>query len=177
MTATTLIVMRHAKSSWNSAADSDFDRPLAERGTRDARRMGEWLAGRGREVDRIVSSPALRTRQTVELLLAGWRLKSPPELVWEPSLYLAEVPTILRIVEQALPQALLVVGHNPGLEDLIDYLVADLAQQIEQPKALPTGAIYVLGLGVDGTRIEAGSARLLEHARPKLLGEAGGAKD
>lgn len=164
-----LIVMRHAKTNVESASGDDFSRALTPRGSADAEAMGSWLHGRYPGLDRIVSSTALRTRQTVATVIAAWG-ESPPPTIWDEALYLADLPTLLGVVEQQLPQTTLLVGHNPGLEDLVCYLVADLESRISAPKLMPTSAVYVLELVGRRSPPVAGSAVLLTHMRPSMLG-------
>ena len=164
-----LIVMRHAKSSWESPGMSDFERPLNERGERDATRMGRWLGAAAWQPARILSSPALRPRQTVERVAAG--LAEPPAPDFERALYLADLETLLDQAEAAAEGPLLLVGHNPGLEYLVRHLVTDVERIVETPKVMPTAAVYVLAVQFSGHRLKAGGAKLLAHQRPKNLAE------
>src|SRR5215212_820320 len=115
----TLLLLRHAKSSWDNPSQQDFDRPLAERGKRDAPRMGRALKERGPEPDLIVSSPAVRARQTVEAAInaAGFTAA----LQFDESIYEAGLGELMRVVRN-LPNSsstVLMVGHNPGFEGLV----------------------------------------------------------
>ena len=111
-----LLVMRHAKSDWDSGPGSDFDRPLAKRGERDAPRMGRWLREQALIPDRVVSSPAVRARQTCLLVCEALAIKKG-QIHWEPEIYAAEVTTLLNVLARCpeKTQRLLLVGHNPGL--------------------------------------------------------------
>lgn len=117
---TTLVVLRHAKSAWPDGVD-DEDRPLAARGRRDARAAGRWL----REhvaVDLVVCSPALRTRQTWEHVQA--ELGGAPEFRLDERIYDASLDDLVDVV-RGLPSAagtVLLVGHNPGLTELVHEL-------------------------------------------------------
>lgn len=113
-----LLLARHAKSSWDDAAQSDHQRPLNARGLRDAPRVGAHLRQHGWIPQLALSSDAMRTRQT-------WALMSPelaPEapVTWLHELYLASPSEILGQIAAAPAdcQALLALGHNPGMEDL-----------------------------------------------------------
>src|SRR5262245_33468165 len=97
----TLLLLRHAKSSWESSATADFDRPLAPRGRRDAPRMGRLLADRGPIPDIVVSSPAARARETIDLFLEGGDLELTPK--FEKAIYAASVEALLEVV-QGLPE-------------------------------------------------------------------------
>lgn len=163
-----LIVMRHAKTQLGSLAGDDVSRALTPRGSADALAMGEWLHGQYPALPLIVSSTALRTRQTVAALGAAWG-QTPPMTIWEPALYLADLATLLGVVEARRKQTMLLIGHNPGLEDLVRHLVSDLERSVGSPKIMPTSAAYVLELPSRSGTPAPGSAVLLAHMRPKLL--------
>ena len=115
----TLSLLRHAKSGWDDSVERDFDRPLNQRGWRAARRMGEWFRGDGVRFDRVVASPAVRITQTVEGVEAG--LGSPLAPLWDRRIYMASAASLFDILHET-PDAtdhLLLVGHNPGIEDLL----------------------------------------------------------
>lgn len=151
-----LLVLRHAKSSHGAGAASDFERPLAPRGRRDAARVGRWLAARGLVPDRAVASPALRTRQTLELALEA--LGGPAcEVEWEERLYEADLATLLGVIEaHGAARRLLLVGHNPGLEALVAHLAGGAAAPPEGRKRFPTAALACFRAGA-----------LVELARPR----------
>ena len=168
--ATRLLLMRHAKSDWYSGAGADFLRPLSDRGIRDARRMGQWLAASGHLPERIVSSPSRRTRQTLELLAEGAGTHLLARTDWHDELYHASSATLLSALAKYVPgNDLLVLGHNPGMEELVAYLLGTQLVGELYTKLMPTAAVYVLEV-VDGlTAMSAGCARLLAHQRPKSL--------
>ena len=119
----TLILVRHAKSSWDYPQLSDFDRPLNGRGKRDAPRMGRYLAERSIHADLIVSSPANRAITTANAI-QEYQRSPKPRIVEERSLYHASAATILRVV-QAQPDdvnSLMIFGHNPGFTDCANQL-------------------------------------------------------
>ena len=120
-----LLILRHAKSSWNDASLRDWERPLNDRGRRDAPRVGEWLRDHSRQPDAIITSDAVRARTTAEAVAtaAGYSR----EIVIEPSLYHATPRAVLDVLT-AVPdeaQTVLIVGHNPGLEDLVRQLTGE----------------------------------------------------
>lgn len=118
-----LTLLRHAKSSWKDFQLADFDRPLNKRGRTNAPLMGERLACRGLNPDRIIASPALRARLTAEVVALA--LQHDEESIhWEASIYEADLTTLLTLIRQ-LPDSwrdILLVGHNPGLTELANYL-------------------------------------------------------
>lgn len=118
-----LLLVRHAKSSWKDDALSDYDRPLNKRGQKTAPLMGQLLADKHWQPDRVFSSPATRAKTTAELLLPA--LAIPPDQVdWHAKLYDASVSAIFSVINQAPAscQRLMVIGHNPGIEETIEAL-------------------------------------------------------
>ncbi len=172
MAATTiLVIMRHAKACPADPGTGDFDRPLAERGLADARRMGQWLAARAPGIERVIFSPALRTRQSAELMMAQWPPATRPMAIPEPALYLAGLPELLGAISEHLPATTAIVGHNPGLEYLLTHLLPDVAKQVADRKIMPTAAVYILEVAITDGRIVAGTARLVDQARPARDGD------
>ncbi|HVJ88008.1 MAG TPA: histidine phosphatase family protein [Caulifigura sp.] len=128
----TLLLMRHAKSSWDNPAWTDHDRPLNDRGDRDAPRMAEALKERGLTPTHIVSSTAMRAKTTAEIVAESIGFSG--EIVLEPRLYLATTTDWHFVVKQ-FPEAhetILCVGHNPGLEQLLRKWSGE---EIEMPTA------------------------------------------
>lgn len=123
-----LTLLRHAKSGWDDPVARDYDRPLNDKGKRAAKTMGERARADGLEVDRLIASPALRVQQTLASFFEGLGREIAPE--WDRRIYLASSATLLDILHEtdAGVDHLMLVGHNPGLEDLILDLVADDGQ-------------------------------------------------
>ena len=117
-----LMLMRHAKSDWNSHT-ADIDRPLNSRGSRDAVAMGAYLEQTGLVPDKMIISPARRTRQTAELLLRNLPVDEQQVFV-DRDLYLADIETLSEIVELYADenQRILLLAHNPGMDDMVSYL-------------------------------------------------------
>lgn len=115
----TLSLLRHAKSSGVDLTRDDFDRPLNQRGARDATRMGRFMREHGLVPDLVLCSDAVRARETLTLVLSAFG-GAGPRVVFEPKLYLAEPAAILEVVADvdAGIGHCLVVGHNPGLHAL-----------------------------------------------------------
>ena len=123
----TLTLLRHAKSGWDDSIARDFDRPLNAKGQRAAAAMGRHIRSLGLEFDHVIASPALRVTQTIDHLVTGYGETLAPHS--DRRVYLASAATLLDIVRE-LPNAharVLMVGHNPGLEDLVLLLVPDRA--------------------------------------------------
>ncbi|MDW4906622.1 histidine phosphatase family protein [Streptomyces sp. ADMS] len=140
-----LVVLRHAKSAWPMGVD-DHDRPLGPRGLRDAPAAGRALADADCLPDLALCSTAERTRRTWELAAAEW--DTPPPVRHDPRLYGADVPELLAVVHEVPSETrtLLVVGHNPGLEELVLELAGDaLDDALDNVQVkFPTSAIAVL---------------------------------
>lgn len=118
-----LILIRHAKSSWDDPALDDRDRPLNGRGKRDAPLMGAVLKERGLSPDRIVSSPARRALKTAKSIATA--IGHPVgEIALDERVYLAEATTLLEVIQQFPETARQVVmfGHNPGFTELVNLL-------------------------------------------------------
>ena len=123
----TLVLMRHGKSSWNDIQLSDFDRPLKKRGKQDAPIMGELLCNEGIVPDYVISSPALRCRETVELLSDPLEL-SDDMVDYVEDFYQADTMDYLKAIAD-LPEGfsrIMIVSHNPSLERLLQYLTGDI---------------------------------------------------
>lgn len=121
----TLILLRHAKSGWDDPVARDFDRPLNPKGVRAAVTMGHRAADLGLRPDRMIASPAVRVKETLESFFEGWGRTLEP--VWDRRIYLASAATLLDVIREtdASVDDLMLVGHNPGLEDLVLMLVPD----------------------------------------------------
>ena len=125
-----LLIMRHAESGW-SGVSSDFERTLTERGGNDALRMGEWMRGEGLHPDYILASPAQRAKETVRAVCGALEIDEQ-QIHWEPRIYEAEVEMLLQLLQQ-LPQKasrILMVGHNPGLAEIVQLLTDSYAHRI-----------------------------------------------
>jgi len=162
-----LIVMRHAKSDWDSGATSDFDRPLARRGERDAPRMGRWLREQRYIPQHIVSSPAARARETTIRVVKELGLQQAA-VDWNRALYEADVEDLLEVIANCDAPTTLLIGHNPGLEALVRYL-ARPATLPPEPKVMPTAGVIVLELPEKARRAPRQQSRVVAHMRPRWL--------
>jgi phosphohistidine phosphatase len=157
MSDRTLILLRHAKSDW-STAEPDLARPLANRGRRQAPDAGRWLAANIERVDLAVVSPAVRARSTWDLVSA--ELDVAPPMRIDDRLYGAsdrELLTVLRELPDDL-RTVLVVGHNPGLEDLAALLTGEMTP-------MPTSALAVITVSGSWPTAHPGSAALVAAGR------------
>jgi phosphohistidine phosphatase len=167
----TLLLMRHAKSSWADAAVTDHDRPLAPRGARAAKQIAAHLVSDGIRPDLVLCSSASRAQETLDALLPA--LDDSTDMRIERVLYGADAATILRRLRDVDPSvaSVMVIGHNPGLE----LLAIDLAGDGE-PTALaklrtkfPTGALATLDFDSDWDRLSSGGAHLMRLVLPREL--------
>lgn len=160
----TLLVMRHAKSCWKQAELSDHDRPLNKRGKRDAPRMGRLLRQQGLIPDLILSSTAKRARKTVAAVSKNSGFQG--KIVTTSDLYHAGLDDFRSALTQAPNnfQSVMIVGHNPGLEILVEELSG-------KHERFPTGALAYLSLPI--TRWNdfdiKGDATLVNLWRPREL--------
>ncbi len=168
-TATRLILMRHAKSDWYSGEQDDFLRSLNERGMRDARHMGRWLARENLLPGSILCSPSRRTQQTLEQVSVGAEVALEARTRLVTALYHSDLATLLTVLREAGDASdLMLLGHNPGLEELLDYLVDNKADA-GFSKQFPTAAVYVLEFDVGLPGLARHVARIRYHQRPKML--------
>lgn len=119
----TLLLLRHAKSSWKDAALADFERPLNDRGRKAAGLIGKFIAKQDVNIDLVISSPAVRARETIDLVLRA--AKRSPELRFDQRVYEASPTRLLEITSQIEDdrKSVMLVGHNPGMEELLALLV------------------------------------------------------
>ncbi|MBF0163363.1 MAG: histidine phosphatase family protein [Magnetococcales bacterium] len=172
-----LIIMRHAKSAWDTDAVSDFERPLAKRGLQDAPRMGQWLSDHGLIPDSIVSSPALRAKQTILEVCKVLDIKKKAVL-WDARIYGAGTEELLEVLAELPKQTeiAMIVGHNPGLEMLFEYLVNhDMAlsglEEGGEAGAIKTATIAHLEIANDWSHLTPGCATLVNLISPRQLAE------
>lgn len=154
-----LVIMRHAKSAWPEGV-ADDQRPLAARGRRDAPAAGRWLGEHVPGVGLVVCSPAVRARQTCELVVA--QLPTPPEVRHDERIYDASAGELLDVLRDLPDEArsVLLIGHNPGLEELVAVCTGGA-------RVLKTSAIAVLGASAAWSSAGPGWARLDELATPR----------
>ncbi|NGO70263.1 SixA phosphatase family protein [Streptomyces boncukensis] len=162
-----IVLLRHAKADWPQVAD--HERPLAERGRRDAPAAGEWLAEHGINPQLTYCSTAARTRETWKL--AVQHLPKRPRTVYEDRLYEASPGQIIEIINEAPDEVrdLLVIGHNPGVQAVTDLLAGsgdrDARERIS--RGFPTAAVAVLRYQGPWKSVEPGAAELTDFWSPR----------
>lgn len=160
-------LLRHAKSDWDDLSRRDFDRGLNERGRRGARLIGTHIRDHGVKWERLLASPAVRVKVTLDEAQAG------PAPVWDERLYLADAATIVEVLREHAgeAQAVLVCGHNPGMQDLLLALVPPDAENAlfdEASVKFPTASFAVLELAIDDwAQLDEEAGRIVHFARPR----------
>lgn len=167
-----LLLLRHAKSSWSEPGASDHERPLNRRGQEAAPRIGAYLARHKLVPDCALVSTARRTRETWDLVAA--EAPAAPSATFTERLYDASARTLIEVFRQAAPEAksLLVVGHNPGLQEAAQALIAsgDLDDRERLREKLPTGGLVVIDFAIaDWSKLHTRSGRLERFVVPRTL--------
>jgi phosphohistidine phosphatase len=159
----TLLLLRHAKSSWKEAGLRDFDRPLNKRGLKAAPLIGRFMRRKKIEPDLVLSSPAERARQTASLVVEHGRL--PAETRYDERIYEADVARLLEVVSEIgdAVEEVLLVGHNPGLEELLSRLTG-------ANERMPTAALACIELNAEEwSKLRGAGGRLAWLVKPKEL--------
>jgi len=158
-----LLLLRHGKSDWNIDTD-DFHRPLKRRGIQGAKQVGIWLLEQQLVPDTIISSPAERAIDTAEKACQMMRLNEQC-IHQEQRLYDANLEILIQILSQLsnIAQRVLLVGHNPGLAELLIYLAGKIP---EDHKILPTATLARLDIPSPWDKIDKNCAELVEIKRP-----------
>ena len=172
----TLGLFRHAKSDWHDSRARDFDRPLNLRGEKGAGLMGRHIFDHSVKWDKVIASPAVRVAETIEL--AAKAAGRPIAVNWDRRIYLASSATLLDLLREQKddPGPVLMVGHNPGLEDVIFDLVPDdgtspLRDVVEVK--FPTASFAVLELDIERwDELNERCAKLVHLTRPRDLDPA-----
>lgn len=167
-----LSLLRHAKSSWDDPVERDFDRPLNGRGRRAAQRMGQYLLHEDVRFDAIIASPALRIKQTIEGVEAGFGARLNPD--FEKRIYMASAANLFAVVQETANTVghLLLVGHNPGLEDLVLLATEGHANALRAEAELkyPTATLATLVFAAASwADVGEGGAVLSRFVRPRDL--------
>ena len=118
----TLYLLRHAKSSWKNQDLADFERPLAGRGRKASETIGQFLKEKEINFDLVLSSPAVRARETIDLVLRAAKLRA--DVRYDERIYEATAARLIDVISQIETEhkAVVLVGHNPGMADLVQVL-------------------------------------------------------
>lgn len=163
-----LLLWRHAKSDWSNPDLQDHDRPLVPRGQKAAKRMAKWFIQQDLKPEQVLCSTSVRTRQTLDYFTSLTAI----DCEFKPSLYHAEPAGLMQEIAQAdnAFQSLMLVGHNPGFEDLVLMLNAQGDNPpITSEKVMPTGALAIFQFNGDWKSITTARCQLQAIIRPREL--------
>jgi phosphohistidine phosphatase len=161
-----LFLIRHAKSSWESAAITDFDRPLNERGIRDAAEMAKRLSGKIDTVDAFISSPAQRAKSTTEKFIAVFGA-GKSQLIFDQGLYLSPESFFYELISNLDNRfaTVAIVSHNPGITDFVNTLTT-----VVKTDNMPTCGIFGVKAAIDNWKnFKTVKKEFLFYDYPKLI--------
>lgn len=160
----TALILRHAKSSWDNMHQADHERPLNARGQRDAPRIGQLILQQQLTPDTIIASTAQRARETAEAVATTCQFQG--DILYDDNLYLAPPEVYVNLLQAMSDdsQTVLLVGHNPGMEDLVSRLSG-------QPVTMPTAALAHLQWSIESWQQfeDTSSANLADFWIPREL--------
>jgi phosphohistidine phosphatase len=170
-----LLLLRHAKSDRTRPGEHDRDRVLAPRGREDAPKIGAFIVRHALVPERVIVSTAKRTRETWDLVAAA--IGKSPKAEFDERIYEAAPPAILKVIKESGPKVhtLLIVGHNPGLQELAALLIAsgNLEARQQLNEKFPTAGLVVIDFALDDwTRLHAHAGRLDHFVSPRSLAAA-----
>jgi phosphohistidine phosphatase len=158
-----LLLLRHAKSSWDEPTLRDFDRPLNKRGKKAAPQMGKYMRERKIKPHLVISSPAERAQETAALVTKAAKIKTP--IRYDERIYEANIGKLLEVISQIDDDAseVLLVGHNPGMEEILELLTGEVQR-------MPTTALARITLNIDHwNEVKERSGQLDWIVKPKEL--------
>ena len=163
-----LYIMRHAKSDWSGPQISDFERPINKRGTRNAIRVGQWMNENNHIPQKIISSPALRAKETIELVTEQISKFNLEDLTYEDELYLAGFTQLIEFINtyKDKVQSLMLVGHNPGIENLVNYLCD---RSGDKETIVTTANLFIFKFSSDSFNTAIDIIELVEAIKPREL--------
>ena len=163
-----LYIMRHAKSDWSGPQISDFERPINKRGTKNAMRIGGWMNENNHIPQKIISSPALRAKETIELVTEQISKFNLEDLTYEDELYLAGFTQLIEFINtyKDKVQSLMLVGHNPGIENLVNYLCDKSG---DKETIVTTANLFIFKFSSDSFNTAVDTIELVEVIKPREL--------
>lgn len=156
----TLMLMRHAKSSWDHPHQTDHDRPLNKRGRKDAPEMGERFARDGIKPETIITSTAERAKETALKVMEAAHWTSP--LIMRSELYHATSHIWLSVLRELESDSVIAFGHNPGISEFVNLLA-------QESVSMPTAAVAFIEIDIDDWKelSFAAPCRLVDYWTPK----------
>ncbi|MFC1748611.1 histidine phosphatase family protein [Pseudomonadota bacterium] len=166
----TLLLLRHGKSDWGDPSLDDIDRPLNKRGRLAVNKIASWMKRHDTRPESVISSPSVRTKQTLNELSQTIRVEKAC-IRFDERIYLASRSELLTVLGDCSGSAapLLLVGHNPGFESLLTYLCGDGVPVSKTGKLFPTATLAEIALPDDWQRLQANCGRLINLVRPKEI--------
>ena len=156
-----LFLVRHAKSSWDETQLHDFDRPLSKRGKRNAPKMASHLKDGNYTIKEFVSSPALRARQTAELMLEEMSIDKK-SIRFEDDLYHGYIDDFLNVLKRCRRNSIVIFGHNPGIQSFSQWLCS------EPNHNFPTCGIAQIQIFIQNwAKLRANCGKLISFDYPK----------
>jgi phosphohistidine phosphatase len=175
----TLVLLRHAKSSWDDPSLADHDRPLSKRGLKTAAAMGALIKAEKIRPGLVYVSSARRTLETLAGVEQSEAWPRRPEIVVEPELYHATPSQIFTLLQRVrdTERVIMLIGHNPGLQEFAVQLAGAGEETLvgELAESFPTGALAEFGIDEPWPKIAAGSGKLLRLVKPRELKKKAGA--
>lgn len=164
-----LYIMRHAKSDWSGSDTSDFDRPLNKRGKKNAIRIGQWMAENNQLPQKIISSAAVRAKQTIELVEKQFTNIDSGKIIYDRDLYLASPDTLIEFIQYYKNDisSLMIVAHNPGLEQLLHFLSSSTGAEY---RSMTTANLAIFEYPDNHFDPAINKGELIEFIKPKELG-------
>jgi phosphohistidine phosphatase len=161
----TLLIIRHAKSSWDIGSLNDFERPLNERGKKDAPAMAQRLLDKKMNIDAFISSPAKRAKKTAELFSSAYN-KDEKDIIFIAALYHASVNTFYETVKNIDDKfnSVALFSHNPGITEFVNELVDSI-----KTDNMPTCGIFAVTIDTTiWSDFKSAPKKLLFFEYPKL---------
>jgi len=165
-----LYLMRHAKSDWSGPDTTDYDRPINQRGQKSAKRIGVWMAENNFLPEKIVSSPALRAKQTIEIVSEQLE-HSQVKVSFDEDLYLASMDTLIESVQlyKNDVNSLMLVAHNPGLDYFVNDLLSRSKNKTSGHIVMTTANLAIFEYKNNHFDPEKDKSSLIEFVQPKKL--------
>lgn len=169
----TILLLRHAKSSWKDSTLADFDRPLNKRGREATKQISDYLAREKWLPSQVLCSPAKRTRETLDGIQDAFGEAVPVR--FEKGIYMADAPVLLRRLRRLSDSlgSVMVIGHNPGLEHFALMLTdaEDTPLRRQMAAKFPTGTLAAIGCDIDHwTDLKPACGSLEAFVRPRDTG-------
>ena len=162
-----LYIMRHAKSDWSVPGQDDHERPINKRGQKNAKQLGQWMQSNNYIPQKIISSTAVRAKQTIELVCKQFRDKDLNKIIYDKMLYLASPDTLIELIQLHKNEvdSIMLVAHNPGLEQLVHFL----STSNEEYRSMTTANLAIFEFADSEFDPAVDKGKMIEFIRPKEL--------